>query len=123
MAEETILDLSSTVSVPGGNPAIAVTAPLTRPSAADFHWQSDQGWWKPVVMVTLRHGYRIGHHAARLTTYKDLLRIHTCNCRFTDYSTRPRLQLSDIEIEGLHHARRQLTVAPISWELGLLVTD
>jgi hypothetical protein len=44
MAGETILDLSLTASVPGGNPAIAVTAPLTRPSAADFDWQSDQGW-------------------------------------------------------------------------------
>jgi hypothetical protein len=35
MAAYTILDLSSTVSVPYGIPAIAVTAPLTRPSAAD----------------------------------------------------------------------------------------
>lgn len=47
MAGETGLDLSLTVSVPGGNPAIAVTAPLTRPRRPTFTGKVIRGGKNP----------------------------------------------------------------------------
>lgn len=52
MVAQTVLDLSSTVSVPGGNPAIVVIAPLTRPSAADNSEAKSARVVKPVGVVS-----------------------------------------------------------------------
>lgn len=114
MAAQTVLDLSLTASVPGGNPAIVVTVPLTRPSAADHLLQKSPsaGLQKPMGMVTLRRGFPIGYHAAS-SPYTNAFREHTraiVNTR--DITNRLKLQLSDIRFERLHHARCLLTVAP-----------
>jgi hypothetical protein len=59
----------------------------------------------------------------RDSSHTKIFSGYTCNCYYTSYPNRLRLQLSDLETECLHHARRQLTVAPIFGDLGLLVTD
>lgn len=55
MAAQTILELDLMAPVPDGNPAIAVTAPLTRPRPPTIHCRSHQAQGCKIPREWLRY--------------------------------------------------------------------